>query len=163
MRVGHLVKARHQNWDRVPSNFNQAEWMLDHTTLVNKRVANWKVGGYNVDIKGQNRFVLRGRLATLVGMPDLIARRHDAAVIIDAKTGRESPSHVIQAMIYQYAIPRALEQYRNVEISGQVTYPDHTVRIPAKAVDDKFVQNLVALILRVSLGRQARHQGTYWL
>ena len=33
---------------------------------------------------------------------------------------------------------------------GQVTYDDHTVRIPAEAVDDQFIQNLGALIRRLS-------------
>ena len=51
------------------------------------------------------------------GKPDLIAQREDGseAVIIDAKTGQESPSHAVQVMIYLYAIPRALEQYRNLK------------------------------------------------
>ena len=58
-------------------------------------------------------------------------------------------------MIYLYAIPKALEQYRNIRLSGQVTYPDHTVRIPAKAVDDQFEQNLGALIRRLAADQPA--------
>ena len=80
------------------------------------------------------------------GKPDLIAQRDDEAVIVDAKTGQESPSHSVQVMIYLYAVPKALEKYRNLKPRGQVTYRDHTVRIPAEAVDDQFVQNLGALI-----------------
>ena len=53
-------------------------------------------------------------------------------------------------MIYLYAMPRALEQYRNLELRGQATYLDHTVRIPAEAVDDQFIQNLGALIRRLA-------------
>ena len=53
-------------------------------------------------------------------------------------------------MIYLYAIPRALEQYRNLELRGQATYLDHTVRIPAEAVDDQFIQNLGTLIRRLA-------------
>ena len=53
-------------------------------------------------------------------------------------------------MIYLYAIPRALEQYRNLELRGQVTYGDHTIRVPAEAVDDQFIQNLGALIRRLA-------------
>ena len=36
--------------------------------------ANWEVGGYDVDVEAQNRFELRGRMATLAGRPDIIAR-----------------------------------------------------------------------------------------
>ena len=62
------------------------------------------------------------------------------------KTGQESASHVVQVMIYLYAIPRALERYRTLKLRGQVTYDDHTVRIPAEAVDNQFIQKLGALI-----------------
>ena len=45
-------------------------------------------------------------------------------------------------MIYLYAIPKAMERYQNLKLSGQVTYQDHTVRIPAEAVDGQSVQTL---------------------
>ena len=112
-------KAHYQDWTRVPSEFNQAQWILNHTALLNKRRADWEVGGYSVDGEGQNSFQLRGRSATLSGKPDLIARRDDEAVIIDAKTGQESASHVVQVMIYLYAISRALDRYRNLKLRGK--------------------------------------------
>ena len=132
-------KAHHRNWTRTPSEFNQAQWMLDHTALLNERITNWEVGGFDIDVEAQNRFELRGKSATLAGRPDLVARRDDEAVIVDAKTGQENPSHVVQVMIYLYAVPKALEKYRNLKPRGQVTYRDHTVRIPAEALDDQFV------------------------
>ena len=92
--------------------------MLNHTALVNERRSNWEIGGCSVNTEGQNSFQLRGKAATLAGKPDLIARRDGEAVIIDAKTGQESPSRVVQVMIYLYAIPRALEPYRNLKLSG---------------------------------------------
>ena len=143
-------KAHYQDWTRTPSEFNQTECMLNHTALLNKRKANWKQVGFDVNIEGQNSFELHGRSATLAGQLDLITRRDEEAVIIDAKTGHESPSHIVQVMIYLYAIPRALEPYRNLKLSGQVTYLDHTARIPAEAVDDQFIQNLGTLIRRLA-------------
>ena len=53
-------------------------------------------------------------------------------------------------MIYMYAIPRALDRYRDLKLRGQMTYQDHTVRIPAEAVDNQFVQNLGTLIRGLS-------------
>ena len=149
-------KARHQGWTRQLSDFDQAQWMLDHTALVNERIGNWEVGGYDVDVEAQNRFELRGRTATLAGRPDIIAHRNDEAVIVDAKTGHDSPSHAVQVMIYLYAVPKALQRYRNAKLSGQVTYRDHTVRVPADAVDETYVQNLGALIRRISADEPAR-------
>ena len=124
--------------------------------LLNELIDNWEVGGFDVDTEAQNRFELRGRSSTLAGKPDIIARRDDETVIVDAKTSQESPSHAVLVMIYLYAVPRALEQHRNVKLRGQVTYRDHTVRVPAEAVDDAFVQNLGALIRRISADEPAR-------
>ncbi len=120
--------------------------MMNHTAFLNKRKANWKHGGFDVNIEGQNSFELRGSSATLAGQPDLITQRDGQAVIVDVKNGQDSPSHVVQVMIYLYAIPRALEHYRSLKLRGQATYLDHTIRIPAEAVDDQFVQNLGDLI-----------------
>ena len=130
--------------------------MLDHTALPKERINNREVGGLDVDVEAQNRFELSGKSATRAGRPDLVARREDEAVIVDAKTGQENPSHLVQVMIYLYAVPKALEKYRNLKPRGQVTYRYHTVRIPAEAVDDQFVQNLGALIHRLSADKPAR-------
>ena len=105
-------KAHYRDWAKVPSDINPAQWLLEHTALLNERIGNWEVGGHDVDTEGQNSFALRGRSATLAGKPDLIAHRDDEAVIVDAKTGHESPSHAVQVMIYFYAVPKALERYR---------------------------------------------------
>jgi len=149
-------KAHHQNWVKPPSDFDQAEWLLNHTALVNERIRNWEVGGYDVDVEAQNRFELRGRTATLAGRPDIIAHREGVAVIVDAKTGQEGSSHAVQVMIYLYAVPRALERYRNAKLCGQITYRDHTVRTPPEAVDDAFIENLGALIRRLSADEPSR-------
>ena len=148
--------AHYQDWTRQPSNFDQAQWLLDHTALVNERIGNWEVGGFDVDVEAQNSFQLRGRTATLAGRPDIIAHRDNEAIIVDAKTGQESPSHAVQAMIYMYAVPMALERYRNANLMGQVTYRGRTIRIPADAVNEQFVQNLGALIRRISADEPAR-------
>jgi len=149
-------KAHHRDWTRQTSDFDQAQWLLDHTSLVNERIRNWEVGGFDVDVERQNNFALHGRTATLAGRPDIIARREDNGVIVDAKTGHESPSHIVQVMIYLYAVPKSLEQYRNTNLRGQVTYRDHTVRVPGEAVGEKFIQNLGALIRRLSADEPAR-------
>ena len=127
--------------------------MPNHTALLNKRKADWKHCGFDVNIEGQNSFQLQGRSATLAGKPDLITQRDGQAVIVDVKTGQDSASHVVQVIIYLYAIPRALERYRTLKLRGQATYLYHTVRIPAEAVDDQFIQNLGTLIRRLAAER----------
>ncbi len=66
----------------------------------------------------QNSFALKGASGTLGGRPDLIARLGDSGTIIDVKTGKERPSHVVQVMLYMYAVPRCIEAYRGVAFGG---------------------------------------------
>ena len=84
-------KAHYQNWDRPPSDFNQSEWMLRHTALLNEQKEQWQDHGYTVTVENQNVYRLRGRTALLVIKPDLIADRGEDVQVIDVKTGREQP------------------------------------------------------------------------
>ena len=148
--------AHYQDWTRPPSDFDNAKWMLDHTALVNRERESRESLGYTVQVENQNSFRLRGRHATLAGKPDLIAIRNSDAVIIDAKTGSPSPHHAVQVMLYQYAVPKALHQYRGMEFRGHVAYPESNVGIPESRIDKKFVDNLGTLIRRLAADKPAR-------
>ena len=149
-------RSHYQDWARPPSDFNQAQWMLDHTALVNREQESRERLGYTVYTEAQNAFRLRGRSATVAGKPDLIAVKGGDAVIIDAKTGKPRPAHSAQLLIYMYGLPRALEQYRGVEFRGHVVYPESQVGIPVSAVDKKFTENLGSLIRRLASETPAR-------
>ena len=59
-------------------------------------------------------------------------------------------------MVYQYAVPKALEQYHGVEFSGRVVYPDGQVGIPVSAVGQKFTERLGSLIRILAAETPAR-------
>ena len=101
-------KAQHEgsSWARAPSDFDQAGWLMDHTALLNEQREVWEKQGCSVLTEAQNSFTLRGSSASLAGKPDLVAQRRDGVTVIDAKSGRPSPHHAIQVMIYMYALPR---------------------------------------------------------
>ena len=143
-------RAHYRDWTKPPSDFDNAKWMLDHTALLNRERESRESLGYTVRVENQNSFRLQGRYATLAGKPDLIAVKNNDAVIIDAKTGRASPHHAVQVMVYQYAVPRALDQYRGVKFSGQVAYSESSLEIPISRIDTNFVNNLAALIRRLA-------------
>ena len=140
----------------MPSDFDQTQWLMNHTAQLNQRRGEWERQGYTVFTEGQNGFNLRGSTATLAGKPDLIAKKRDDATIIDVKTGRPSPAHSIQVMLYQYAVPRSFSQYKGMAFGGQVAYPDHVVDIPAGAVNAEFISKMGELIRRLSAEAPAR-------
>ena len=148
-------KAHHQNWAKAPSDFNQAEWVLNHTSLLNEKKSQWEARRQHVYFEGQNSFRLRGQSATLAGRPDLIVVRSNDALIIDIKAGREQPSHVVQIMIYMYALPRALPQYQHAKPAGEVVYPTGTRRVPMGGLHTQFIKDLGSLIRRLAADKPA--------
>ena len=149
-------KAHHQSWTKPPSDFDSTTWMLEHTALVNDERAARERIGYTVHTENQNLFRLRGHTATIAGKPDLIAEKNNDVVAIDAKTGRINPSHRTQVMIYQYAVPKALEQYLGRDVTGHIRYPTSHAGAPASAVNQQFIGHLGALARRLADETPAR-------
>ena len=145
-------RAHHEtkSYSKVSSGFDAARWQMEHTALLNKARAEMESAGANVYIEGQNFFTLRGKTATLSGKPDLVSIEGNTGVIADAKTGQQSISHQIQVLIYMYALPKALPQYRDVTFEGKLVYPDEEVFIPSDGVNDGFVTELGGLITRLA-------------
>ena len=143
-------KAHHRNWVRPPSEFDQAEWMLNHTAALNQQKEEWLQRGHEVRVEGQNSFQLRGQTATLAGKPDLVVVRNDHTLIIDVKTGQEQPWHKVQVMTYVYALPKALPEFRDARISGEIVYPTHIARVPRGAPPGQFIENLGSTIRRIA-------------
>ena len=149
-------RAHYQDWERPPSDFDSARWMMDHADLVSQARESREKLGFTVYTENQNSFRLRGKLATLAGKPDLIAVKGGDAVIIDAKTGRPSPYHSVQALTYMYAVPRAMPEYRDMEFRGHLIYPESHVQIPVSGLDRQFIDRLGSLIRRLADETPAR-------
>ena len=101
-------------------------------------------------MENQNAFRLRGYSATLAGKPDLLVLQSERVLIVDVKAGREQPWHHYQMMIYMYALPRALPEYRDTHLAGEIIYPTHNDRIPQGGIDQGFIRNLGSLIRRIA-------------
>ena len=139
-------KAHHQGWTRQPSDFDAVQWQIQHTALLTETRDRFLASGYDVFTEAQNAFRLQGKTAVLAGRPDLLVVHGGDVLIIDVKTGQERPSHTAQLMLYMYALPRALPQYREARIRGEVFYPTHTHRVGRGSLDQGFIRRLVALI-----------------
>ena len=151
-------RSHHETWsyEKVPSTFDATTWQLNHTALSNRIRGQLETQGKTVFMENQNFFNLRGNVATLGGKPDLISVSGDSGTIYDAKTGKPSPSHHIQVMVYMYAVPRALGQYKGVTFDGKVVYENEEIAIPAAAAGEPFIDNLSQLIRRVASSTPAR-------
>ena len=149
-------RGHYQRYEQVPSTFDETTWQLNHTALLNRIRTDLEAKGNSVFMENQNSFALKGHAATLGGKPDLITVSGKNGTIYDAKTGKPSPSHHVQVMVYMYAVPRVLSQYKGVTFDGKLIYTDHEVNIPSTAVDQPFIENLGELIRRVADKTPAR-------
>ena len=144
------------SWQKAPGTFEQAGWLIDHTAQVNACRERLEHQGFTVWTENQNSFVLKGKSASVGGKPDLIARNGSEALIVDVKTGNPSASHIVQVLVYMYAVPKTLKQYRGVAFNGRVSYRDHEIDIPAAAVDERFIGQVTELVRRLAAGTPAR-------
>ena len=151
-------RAQHESfsWLRMTSDFDLVKWHTDHTALLKESRETRESKRHSVLTEDQNRFGLRGKTAVLAGEPDLVARKGDELVVIDAETAKPGQAHAIQVMVYMYALLRAQERYRGLTVAGQVAYPDQVVDIPADEVDEDFVSNVMALITGLAAETPAR-------
>ncbi len=147
-------QARHdkQSYRQAVNSGNWALYSMRHTSLLRRVRNSWQEDGFESTQEDQNWFAVPPRKwggdATLGGKPDLIVSDEDTNIIIDAKAGNPSNSHVMQVMFYMYAVPLGLPQYRNVRFEGRVAYEDHEIRI--EEVSDEFVFELKELARRLA-------------
>ena len=144
-------KAHHQGYAKQTNDLNLAQWQIEHTALLADTRQKFLNSGYTVHVEAQNAFRLQGRIAVLAGQPDLIVQSSgDHLLVIDVKTGAERASHVAQVMVYMYALPRALVQYKGARIAGEIHYPNRIQRVPRGGLDQGSFHRLITLIHRVA-------------
>lgn len=148
---GAWFKAHHERYEKVPDTFDRTTWQIQHTSLLTDIGEKFRSESDAVFLERQNNFRLRSIQSGIVlgGQPDLIAIKGDSGIICDAKTGQARASDHVQVMIYMWAVPLALHQYRAMPFDGKVVYQDQQMPIPSSAINESFISNLTKLIQRV--------------
>ena len=141
-------KAHYQH-EKLPSDFNLAQWKAEHAELVRRTAETLRADGYRVSVEDQNAFrVLSERGGFyLAGKPDVIAVDDARVLIVDCKTGAPRESDIVQAQVYQTVLGR-MPVYQGLRIEGRVQYREHTVDVPA-ALDAAFLDRLRRIVTAV--------------
>jgi hypothetical protein len=149
-------KAHFDNYEKVFSSFDSASWTVRHTDLVRLTRNELEAAGYSVRLENQNKFSLLGSFAELNGKPDIIAERDGRYLIVDCKAAKPHAAHVVQVMIYMWAIPFAQSRYKSVAFDGRVVYErlpgrteDRFRQIYSPEIDDQFIYILKAALQRI--------------
>jgi len=144
-------KTHHTDYDKVPSDFQLAIWVAQHTEMVDKIAKEHLTLGDKIFKEEQNSFRVRRESGLLVaGKPDLITINGAGLhTVYDAKTGSPSNSHIIQVMLYMMLLPYAQLNYKDKEFEGCIVYRDGQRKdIPAAVINDDFKKQ-VAYFLNI--------------
>ena len=145
-------KAHYEKYAKVARDFDSARWNREHTALLERKRSDLEGQGRTVYVEDQNKFNLRGSVATLGGKADLVAD----ATVYDTKTGRPKDSDILQVQIYMWALPRAIDRYKHLVFDGCLVYTDHEVEIPASTITPQFIERITRLIKRLAMDDPSR-------
>jgi len=155
-------RARHSDYDRLPSDFDVATWTVEHNELVQLRKEQLADEGYQVYVEDENAFRRIGKTGIVVsGKPDILAIRDNIGVIEDCKTGRPRTSDQLQVLVYMLLLPVGNQRCAGLALSGRVVYKSGTMEIPASGLTDEFRAKFVNLVHRVG-GDQPLPKNPVW-
>jgi len=140
-------KSHFTKFDKMPSDFNTASWVIKHTAMIRQRTEALERLGYRVMIEDQNSFSWDYKGAQVNGKPDIVAfgqeenfkgEMENESVIEDIKSGKCKTSDQVQVWLYQIILPKAMPEYESVRFKGTVVYKPGVkdVPIPETIVDD---------------------------
>jgi len=143
-------RAHYTNYDKLPVDFDLAQWTLEHNELVNARREKLLEEGYQVFVEDENAFKRIGRTGIVVsGKPDILAIRENVGVIEDCKTGRPRTSDQLQVLLYMLLLPIKNPRCADIRIFGRVVYKTRFVEVPASGLDGAFRTRFVDLVHKV--------------
>ncbi len=143
-------RAHHREYEKLPSNFDVAQWTVEHNELVQQRREQLSNDGYDVYVEDENAFRRVGKTGIIVsGKPDLLAVRDGDGIIEDCKTGRPRTSDQIQVLVYMLLLPIGNPRCSKLRLSGRVVYKSSAMDVPASALDEAFRSKFVDLVRRL--------------
>ena len=152
----------HNKFDKVPGDFNLAQWTVDHAEMLSARACELRRQGYEVFVEAQNDFKLDGKNgARLSGKADIVAIRDDDALIVDCKTGGDKNSDKIQVLLYMLALPINVTHCRGTILRGEVQYSSGVVHLPPERVDAKLRARL-KVFMDVAASHQEPNKTPSW-
>jgi hypothetical protein len=140
----------HYKWDKLPSDFNLAEWTAEHNKLLHTRRAKLEAEGFTVYTEDQNSFKLLGKTGIEVsGKADIVAIKEGESYVEDCKTGNPRNSDHIQVLIYMLSLPVATTHCKDLILEGRIVYKDSIVEIPSSKIDSTLKELFRETVLKV--------------
>ena len=152
----------HHKYDKLPSDFDLAQWTVEHNQMMLERAHHYRDNGYTVYTEDQNSFMLEGENGEILsGKSDIVAVKGDEAIVEDCKTGQPRNSDQMQVLIYMLVLPSSVHHCDGLKIDGVVRYRNDEVHIKNEQVDQKLKDLLRSLIHKLSNDDQPEQVPSY--
>jgi hypothetical protein len=134
-------KAHYSDFAKQQRSNDLVEWTAKHGEMVRRRADELRAKGYAVYVEDQNKFTLKGRVATLQGKPDIVAILNNEdrsgsgphppydALVVDCKSGKQRDSDRFQVLIYMMMLPLTHLGCKGKILRGELEYQDDRVAI----------------------------------
>lgn len=148
----------HYTYEKVPSNFDSAQWSARHRGLLNQRATYLEEEGCEVHVEGENWFEVSGQQHRIrvSGKPDIIAIRGNDTWVEDCKTGKPKNADLYQVLLYMLLVPLSVKRCQGLQLEGRLVYADGIIDVPASQVNPEFKAHLRAAIAILSSATPAR-------
>jgi len=140
----------HYKWDKLPGDFDLAQWTAEHNQLLQKRRNQLESEGFTVYTEDQNSFKIEGKTGIEVsGKADIVAIKENEAYIEDCKTGTPKNSDHMQVLIYMLTLPIATTHCKGKKLEGRIIYKDSIVDVPLSKINDQSKELFKKTVLSV--------------
>jgi hypothetical protein len=125
-------------------------WKAEHAVLVARRAVELREAGWTVTVEDQNKFTVRGRVATIGGVADIVARRDAVARVEDCKTGVAKDADYWQVALYMLLLPLVFKDLGAFTLYGKVVYGSGASREVAPSDVAKASGMILAWVNRIA-------------
>jgi CRISPR/Cas system-associated exonuclease Cas4 (RecB family) len=125
-----------------------AGWDREHRALMRETRKRLEENGWTVKVESENAFKLAGKVATVAGKPDIVARMPGHILIVDGKTGRERDADWWQVLLYLFAYP-LLDPNFPGHLEGRIEYRHGGKTVPFKQLTNARMGQIIDLIQAV--------------
>lgn len=156
-------KAHHQGFTKLTGGFNEGEWKMNHTAMLQNIRRNLLLQDPKADIRleGENQFWIEGQHIDLGGKPDLVVRGQftslkgayldpSTVIIYDAKTGQPKAGDSVQMLLYMYGLPKVFEEFKGKPLIARLCYKGETLELDSRQVTPEFIVRLTGLMMRLA-------------
>jgi hypothetical protein len=140
----------HYKWDKLPGDFDLAQWTTEHNQLLQRRRDQLESEGFSVYTEDQNSFKIEGKTGIEVsGKADIVAIKENIAYVEDCKTGTPRNSDHMQVLIYMLTLPVATTHCKGKKLEGHIVYKNSVVDIPLSKINDELKDLFKQTVLSV--------------